>query len=312
MPRPFDLVSDPRQLPARLRGAAVAIGNFDGVHRGHQALLAAALAWGEAHGRPALMMTFEPHPRSFFRPDQPLFALTPPALKTQRATAAGIDGMVVCPFDASLAVMSAEDFCASLLKDAVGAAHVVTGGDFRFGHGKGGDVAALARMGERLGFTSEVAAPVMDGGAPISSSRIRALLASGEILGANAMLGWEWSVSAVVQHGDKRGRVLGYPTANLHLDPMVTLAHGIYAVRATANGVTRAAVASHGRRPTFDGGLPKLEVHLFDFTGDLYGKIMDVAFVGYIRPELKFDGIEALIARMDADSAEARAMLARD
>jgi riboflavin kinase/FMN adenylyltransferase len=305
MPVAFQNIPGPVRLPDHLRGGAVAIGNFDGVHLGHQALLGRAIA----HSRPALLLTFEPHPKRFLRPEEPLFRLTPPALKTRRVAAAEIDAVVSWPFDAALAGLTAEAFCADLVSDALGAAHVVTGPDFRFGKGRDGDAAALQRFGASLGFSAEAVAPVLAGGTPVSSTRIRDLLAAGDVSGANALLGWEWSLTATVQHGDKRGRELGYPTANLHLDPSIRVAHGIYAVRAIVDGVTHPAVASYGRRPTFDGGAPKLEVHVFDFAGDLYGHDMEVAFVGYIRPELKFDGIEALIARMDQDSAKARRLL---
>jgi riboflavin kinase / FMN adenylyltransferase len=305
----FQSLNGPLRLPESLRGGAVAIGNFDGVHVGHQALLDRARDWARLHDRPALLLTFEPHPKRYFRPDEPLFRLTPPALKAKRTAAAGIDAIVSWPFDAVLAALTAEAFCADLLGGALGAAHVVTGQDFRFGNGRGGDAAGLARLGASNGFSTQAIAPVMADGRPVSSTRIRDLIAVGDIAATNSLLGWEWSLTATVQHGDKRGRELGYPTANLHLDPSIRLAHGIYAVRATVDGVTRHAVASHGRRPTFDGGVPKLEVHVFDFAGDLYGRDMEVAFVGYIRPELKFDGLAPLIAQMDRDSAEARRLL---
>jgi riboflavin kinase / FMN adenylyltransferase len=307
----FQSLSGSLRLPQNLRGGAIAIGNFDGVHLGHQALLHRALDWARERDRPALLLTFEPHPKRYFRPDEPLFRLTPPELKARRVAAAGLNAMVSWPFDAALAGLTAEAFCAELLGGALGAAHVVTGQDFRFGNGRGGDAAALARIGEANGFSTAAVPPVTLNGATVSSTRIRELIAAGDVAGANALLGWDWSLTATVRHGDKRGRELGYPTANLHLDPSVRLAHGIYAVRATVDGISHPAVASHGRRPTFDGGAPKLEVHVFDFAGDLYGREMDVAFVGYIRPELKFDGIEALITQMDTDSAEARRMLAR-
>jgi riboflavin kinase/FMN adenylyltransferase len=309
MTAPFLHVADLSAVPEHLHGGAVAIGNFDGVHVGHQALLKVARDWGEAHGRPSLLLTFEPHPRAFFRPGEPLFRLTPPALKARRVALSGVAGMVSCRFDAALAGLTAESFCRCVLADGLGARHVVTGADFRFGKERNGDAAALARFGALLGFTAAIADHVAVGGVAASSSRIRELLAAGDVAAANALLGWEWAIAAEVMHGDKRGRDLGYPTANLHLDPSVSLAHGIYAVRATIEGVTRAAVASFGRRPTFDGGTPKLEVHVFDFRGDLYGKTMEVAFVSYLRPELKFDGIGPLIAQMDQDSARARAVL---
>jgi riboflavin kinase / FMN adenylyltransferase len=310
MTKPFEHIAGPARLPDNLRGGAVAIGNFDGVHLGHQALLDRVTAWGHRHRRPSLVLTFEPHPRRFFRPDEPLFRLTPPDLKARHVAAAGLDAMVSWPFDTALSGFTAEEFCRDLLCAGLGAAHVVTGTDFGFGKGRMGNVAGLARAGMALGFTTEAVPQVMAQGAPVSSSRIRTLIANGDIAGGNALLGWEWSLSAIVQHGDKRGRELGYPTANLHLDPAVRLAHGIYAVRAIIGGVALPAVASHGRRPTFDGGAPKLEVHVFDFAGDLYDREIEVVFVGYIRPELKFDGIEPLIAQMNADSAEARRLLA--
>jgi riboflavin kinase / FMN adenylyltransferase len=310
MPTAFRTLAAATPLPADLRGGSVAIGNFDGVHLGHQALLARATDWAAAHKRPALLLTFEPHPRAFFRPGEPLFRLTPPAMKAKLVAAAGLQAMVAWPFDAALAGLSAEVFCRDLLAGALGAAHVVTGEDFRFGQGRGGDAAALARHGAALGFFAESVPPVALDGVPVSSSRIRALLAAGDVTTANRLLGREWSIAAEVRHGDKRGRGLGYPTANLHLDPNVMLDHGIYAVRASVDGIVRPAVASFGRRPTFDGGAPKLEVHVFDYAGDLYGREMEVAFVARIRPELKFDSIDALVARMDDDSRTARALLA--
>lgn len=307
----FQPLTGPLRLPDALRGGSVAIGNFDGVHLGHQVLLGRAKDWARRHGRPALLLTFEPHPKQHFRPEEPLFRLTPAPLKARRAAASGADAMISWPFDGALAGLSAEAFCSSLLAEALGAAHVVTGEDFRFGNRRGGDVAALRRLGANLGFSAEAVPPVMSDGHQVSSTRIRGKIAAGDIAGANALLGWEWALTATVRHGDKRGRELGYPTANLHLDPSVDLAHGIYAVRATVDGVSHPAVASHGRRPTFDSGAPKLEVHVFDFTGDIYGREMEVSFVGYIRPEIKFDGLDALIARMDQDSAEARLLLGR-
>ncbi|MGL4243285.1 MAG: bifunctional riboflavin kinase/FAD synthetase, partial [Beijerinckiaceae bacterium] len=204
MTAPFETVTSLADIPSRLRGGAVAIGNFDGVHRGHQQLLSATRAWGSAHGRPSLLLTFEPHPRAFFRPEEPFFRLTPPAQKARRAALSGIDGIVACPFDAALVGMSAEAFCEELLKERLGAAHVVTGGDFHFGKGRGGDAAALAAFGATRGFSAEIVPAVVSGGAPVSSTRIRTALAAGDIAAANALLGWEWSVEAIVMNGDKR------------------------------------------------------------------------------------------------------------
>jgi riboflavin kinase / FMN adenylyltransferase len=310
MSRPVMHLCDPAALPEPLKGGAVAIGNFDGVHLGHQALLRRARRWADDHGRAAILLTFSPHPRAYFRPDQPLFLLTPPALRARRVAAAGMDATVTLTFDAALAGRTAESFIDDILIGRLAASHVVIGHDFHFGKGRGGSPDVLAAHGARRGLSVEIVSAVTDDGPPVSSSRIRALLREGDVAAANRLLGYEWSVTAEVLHGDKRGRLLGYPTANLSLDPSVELAHGIYAVRATVDGATHQAVASFGRRPTFDGGAPKLEVHVFDFAGDLYGKPMEVAFVARIRPELKFDDIDALIVQMDHDSAKARALLA--
>jgi riboflavin kinase / FMN adenylyltransferase len=310
MPLATTHLVDPAALPASLQGGALAIGNFDGVHLGHQALLKRARRWADQHHRAALLLTFSPHPRAHFRPEQPLFLLTPPALRGRRIAAAGIDATVTLTFDAALAERTAESFIDDILIGRLAAGHIVIGHDFHFGKGRGGSPEVLAAHCARRGVSVDVVSAVTDEGPPVSSSRIRALLREGDVAAANRLLGYEWSVAAEVMHGDKRGRELGYPTANLSLDPSVELAHGIYAVRATVGGVTRPAVASFGRRPTFDGGVPKLEVHVFDFAGDLYGEQMEVAFVAYIRPELKFDGVAPLIARMDKDSAMARALLA--
>jgi riboflavin kinase/FMN adenylyltransferase len=305
----FLSLADPESLPAPLARPVLAIGNFDGMHLGHAALLAEARRLGGELGRPAAVLTFEPHPRALFQPEVPLFRLTPPALKAEAAAALGADGMVTLAFGRDLAALPAEDFVERELLHRLGASGVVVGPNFRFGRRATGDVALLRRMAAERGFALAVVPPVVVDGAPVSSTRIRALLGDGDVAGANRLLGREWSLRASVAHGDKRGRLLGYPTANLLLDAATGLRHGIYAVRATVAGETRAAVASFGRRPTFDDGAPRLEVHVFDFAGDLYGQAMDVAFAGWIRPELKFDGVEPLIRQMDADSALAREIL---
>lgn len=310
MNRPFLSLADPDSLPEPLARPVLAVGNFDGMHLGHAALVSEAVRLGRRLGRPPAILTFEPHPRAHFQPDSPLFRLTPPDLKAEAAAGLGARGMVTLTFDAALAALPAEAFVEEWLVRRLACSGVVVGPDFRFGQGAQGDAALLRRLGEAGGFAVAVApASAMDGQA-ISSSRIRRLLTDGDIAGANRLLGREWTVRAVVAHGDKRGRLLGYPTANLILDRGVALRHGIYAARATVDGETRAAVASFGRRPTFDDGAPRLEVHVFDFAGDLYGKVMDVAFADWIRPELKFDGMEPLIRRMDEDSRIAREMLA--
>lgn len=293
-------------LTPALVGGTVAIGNFDGVHRGHQQVLTAALAGP----RPAIALTFEPHPREFFG-KQPIFRLTPAAEKARLAAALGLDGVVVAPFDADLAALSADAFIAEVLVKRLAVRHVVVGHDFAFGARRSGTAETLAAAGARHGFTTQIVAPYGDEGTVISSSRIRELLAEGDVAAAAAQLGYRFQVSAPVIHGEKRGRELGYPTANQALSPACGLAHGIYAVRARIDGAWRDGVASFGRRPTFHAdGAPLLETFVFDFAGDLYGKVLTVTLVAYIRPELKFDGVDALIAQMDRDSEAARAALA--
>jgi riboflavin kinase / FMN adenylyltransferase len=310
MPIPFLALDDPESLPEPLARPVLAIGNLDGMHLGHAALLEEARRLGAALGRPVAALTFEPHPRLYFRPDRPLFRLTPPDLKAEAAARLGAKAMITLRFGAGLACLPAERFVEERLIARLDCAGIVVGPNFRFGKGAEGDVGTLQAMATSKGFAVSIVPPVAIDGAPVSSTRIRAALADGDVAGAARLLGREWLVRAKVAHGDKRGRLLGYPTANLILDPAIALRHGIYAVRATVDGRTHAGVASFGRRPTFDDGAPRLEVHLFDFTGDLYGKVMDVAFRGWIRPELKFDGVEPLIRQMDEDSRMARALLA--
>jgi len=289
----------------------VAIGNFDGVHRGHRAVIDAAVAHARALARPAAALTFDPHPRQFLRPSEPLFQLTDLAAKLRLLAATGLDGAVVIGFDAALAALSAEAFITRILVGKLKIAGATIGFDFHFGKNRQGSPAYLAEQGRRLGFPVEIVAPLEDEGRPVSSSTIRAALAAGRVVEAAELLGHPWFVSATVIHGEERGRDLGYPTANLRLDPACGLKHGIYAVRAGMDGRIHDGVASFGRRPTFDDGAPLLEVHLFGFAGDLYGSAIDVAFIGWIRTELRFDSVEALIAHMNEDSRLARAILAR-
>ncbi|ADH91151.1 riboflavin biosynthesis protein RibF [Ancylobacter novellus DSM 506] len=308
-PHPFRVLRDPETLPPALANPVVAIGNFDGVHRGHRAVIGTAVDQARSLGRPALAVTFEPHPRAFFRPAEPMFRLTPGAMKLDRLAGTGLDGAVVLTFDAGLAGLDAETFVSDVLVGRLGVAMVVAGFDFHFGKGRGGSPAFLREAGRRHGFAVEIVAPLLDEGAQVASSVIRAALAQGRVEQAAHMLGSPWEIEAEVIHGDKRGRNLGYPTANMRLDPAVTLAHGIYAVTVEIDGVTRKGVASFGRRPTFDDGAPRLETFIFDYEGDLYGRVLRVAFHAYLRPELKFDSVEALIAQMNEDSARARAAL---
>lgn len=301
-------------LPESLRGAVAAIGNFDGVHRGHQAVLSHALADADAAGLPVVALTFEPHPRAFFNPATPLFRLTPAAMKARLLELMGFDGVVELAFTRDFAERSAEAFVSDVLVGELGISVAVTGFDFHFGHNRQGDPAFLANAGRRHGFDVRLVDAFCDEGAEIiSSSRIRPLLQEGDVAGAAGLLGYRFTVEAEVIDGQKLGRTLGYPTANMTLPSETELAHGIYAVRfRRADGSLYDGVASFGRRPTVTAdGAPLLETFLFDFDGDLYGETCDVSFFGFLRGEEKFDGLEALVAQMDRDAAEARAALAR-
>ena len=298
-------------LPPALRGAVVAIGNFDGVHRGHRAVIAAARARAAALGRPAAALTFEPHPRSFFDPHKPLFRLTDERAKLRLFAATGLEGAIVLRFDAELAEPAPEDFINAVLLHRLGISGAAVGFDFRFGHNRAGTPELLAAEGARRKFAVEVVPAVEVDGERVSSGAVRTALTAGEIDEANELLGYPWFVSGAVVHGDKRGRELGYPTANMRLDPACALRHGIYAVRLGVDGARYDGVASFGRRPMFDVGTVLLESHLFDFSGDLYGRTIDVAFIGWIRHEIAFASVEDLVRRMDEDSRRARTILAR-
>jgi len=303
-------LENPVDLPRSLARPVLAIGNFDGLHRGHAAVIGAAQRLAAQLHRPAALLTFEPHPRQFFAPDRPRFRLTDPPAKALLAERMGLAGLITLTFDATLAALSAEAFIAEVLVQRFGLSGAVVGFDFHFGARRAGTPAFLAEAGQRFGFAVEVIAKQSSGDVEISSTAIRERLAAGDLDAANALLGHEWFVVGEVIHGRKVGREIGYPTANLRLDPACGLRHGIYAVRIAIDGMSRPAVASFGRRPTFDDGAPLLEVFVFDFSGDLYGKTVEVAFVSFLRDEQKFDSIEALIAQMDRDSSEARARLA--
>lgn len=309
MPHPTLIPLD--EVPPSLRGAVLAIGNFDGMHRGHHALLEAARVRAERSGVPALMLTFEPHPRSVLRPDQPLFRLTPLAAKARLAAAFGLSGVVVARFDKAFAQTSAEGFVEEVLVGKLGVSAVIVGHDFQFGHDRQGSPEFLTEAGGRRGFSTQIVDAVTDAfGEPFSATSIRRALAEGDIAAANRDLGYRWFATGTVQHGDKRGRELGYPTANVRLPADCGLALGIYAVTLTrADGSVHAAVASYGRRPTFDNGAVLLEVHVFDFSADLYGEEVAVTFFAFLRGEEKFDSIAALIEQMDRDSLTARAIL---
>ncbi|GAB6844054.1 riboflavin kinase/FMN adenylyltransferase [Methylorubrum rhodinum] len=315
--RPFTVCGPDDPVPPALRGAVAALGNFDGVHRGHRALIEAVRQDAvnrQAGARPAAVLTFEPHPRAFFAPDQPMFRLTGPTAKEIVFGRLGLDGLFVRRFDGTLAATSPRGFVEGWLRDDLGLAGVVIGHDFHFGRGRAGTPAILADLCREAGISCRIVPAVAGGpgGAPISSSAIRAALAAGDMARANALLGYRWFVMAKVRHGDKRGRTLGYPTANLALDSC-GLAHGIYAVRVRLpDGRLVPGVASYGRRPTFDDGAPLLEVHLFDYSGDLYGQEIAVELLAFLRGEEKFSSAEALIAQMDVDSARAKAAIQGD
>jgi riboflavin kinase / FMN adenylyltransferase len=306
-PKPFVVVRGEASAEHALDGAVVAIGNFDGVHRGHRAVIAAALARAKALSRPAAALTFEPHPRRFFRPNEPLFRLTDERAKLRLLAATGLSGAIVLRFDAALASLSAHDFIARVLLARFTVAGVAIGFDFHFGLNRAGSPDYLAAQGAKLGFAVDIVPRFEDAGRP---GPIRAALAAGRIAEANTLLGYPWFVSGKVIHGDKRGRELGYPTANMRLDPDCGLKHGIYAVRVGVGERRYDGVASFGRRPMFDQGTVLLEVFLFDFAGDLYGEMIDVAFLEWIRPERTFDTVEDLVRRMNEDAQLARAALA--
>lgn len=312
--QPFHIVrGDAAALaPGALAGCVVAIGNFDGVHRGHRAVIGAALARARALGRPAAALTFDPHPRTFFRPDVPVFRLSTGRDKMRLLAATGLDGAVILRFDAALAATSAQDFISRILVGRLGIAGAAIGFDFHFGKDRQGSPAYLAGQGAELGFAVDIVPPLQDEGRPVSSGAVRDALAAGKVVEAAELIGAPWFVSGEVVHGEKRGRDLGFPTANLRLDASCGLKHGIYAVRAQIDGQLVDGVASFGRRPTFDNGAPLLEVFLFDFAGDLYGKTIDVAFIGWIRGEEKFASIDALKNAMDGDVVRGKDALARE
>ncbi|WP_061933506.1 bifunctional riboflavin kinase/FAD synthetase [Aureimonas sp. AU22] len=299
-------------LASELRGGVVAIGNFDGVHRGHQAVVETLSALCGAEATPRLVLTFEPHPRTAFRPQHPVPRLTPAPLKARLFGHLGVDAVVEQRFDMEYASHPAEAFIAETLHRDLGARHLVVGYDFRFGARRQGDVDFLRARGAELGIGVTSIAPFVDeGGNTVSSSRIREDLMNGDVAAAAGLLGYRWTIEGTVSHGAKLGRTLGYPTANMVLPDDGLLAHGIYAVRLRrADGTLHDGVASYGRRPTFDNGAALFETFLFDFSGDLYGEAVSVSLFGFIRGEERFDTAEALVARMDVDAQEARALLA--
>ena len=301
-------------LPPDALGAATAIGNFDGVHLGHQAVIGAAVAKARALGVPAAVLTFEPHPRMLFRPDSEPFRLTPLRPKAHAIEAIGVDILVVLAFDRALSEKSAEAFVDEVLVRGMQVSHVVVGADFVFGHDRLGTVARLTELGTKSGFGVTALTPVAGpDGVVHSSTAVRQALKAGEPRRAAALLGRAWEIEGRVEHGDARGRQLGFPTANLALGDYLRPAFGVYAVEAGidlgASTAWHPGVANLGRRPTVAGTVERLEVHLFDFDEDLYGRHLRVRLIEFLRPEKKFDGLGALRAQIAEDSARARAIL---
>jgi riboflavin kinase/FMN adenylyltransferase len=300
-------------VPDDLKGSIVALGNFDGFHLGHQAVVGRAIQRGFHERRPVIVATFDPHPVKFFKPDVPPFRLTTLDQRQALFAHAGADAMLVFHFDKALAVTSAEDFVGEVLAKQIGAVGVVTGDDFTFGRGRKGDVEALRTLGEQSGIVAEAVAPVAFGDLRISSGRIREALEAGDTAVATKLMSRDFAIEGVVQDGDKRGRDLGYPTANLELGDYQRPKYGIYAVRVTLEDRSEhPGVASLGVRPTFEPPRELLEAHLFGFDGDLYCQRIEVALHAFIREEMKFDSADALVAHMRKDEATARKLLALD
>jgi riboflavin kinase / FMN adenylyltransferase len=295
-------------IPSRYTGAVIALGNFDGFHAGHQAVAARAIALAKSQGRAALVATFDPHPVRFFRPDTPPFRLTTLDQRERLFAVAGADAMVVFPFNAALAALSAEAFAEQYLAHFSG---VITGEDFTFGKAKRGNVDVLAVLGAQLGFVTEAVGPVSDDAGPISSSRIRDALLAGDCATATQLLTRPFAIEGVIQHGDKLGRTIGYPTANIALGSYLRPQYGIYAVRARLeDGRVLDGAANLGIRPSFDPPKELLEVFLFDFSESLYDQTLEVELHHFLRPEAKFENLEDLTAQMDKDCANARDLLA--
>jgi len=308
------VIKDLERLPKALKGAVVAIGNFDGVHRGHSVVVRAAEALAARLNKPCAVLTFEPHPADFFAGRPVIYRLTPEREKGALLAGLGLETMFVLNFDAALAGLTAEEFVRQVLVEQLAISGAVVGYDFHFGKGREGSPAFLKEAGARYGFSVKVVEKVLADvdGSPeaVHSADTRKALEEGDVAKARVLLGHDYVVSGEVVHGQKLGRELGFPTANLILDPSCRLRYGIYAVRVRVDGVVRDGVASWGRRPTVDNGPPWLEIYLLDFKDDLYGKTLDVRFAAWIRPEVKFDGLEALVAQIEKDVEEARALLA--
>lgn len=307
----MDYLTGGAPLPAALRGGVVALGNFDGLHAGHQAVLGHACDLARERGVPALVASFDPHPARLFKPDLPPFRLTDAEQWRAHVAEASMDAAVLIPFDRALAGLSAAEFVEQWLVARLGVSGVVTGADFTFGRGREGDAARLAALGAAHGFTADVVGAVEDSGGVISSSRVRAALRAADPAAAAGLLTRPFSVRAEVVHGAKLGRQLGFPTANMQLGDYVRPAYGVYAVWAKLpSGERVMGVANLGVRPMIESPQELLETWLLDWDGDLYGQFLEIELIAYLRPELKLDGLDALVARVQRDAEDARTVLA--
>lgn len=303
------IFADYRKIPAEARGLAVALGNFDGIHAGHRAVIDAARATGHKLG----IATFEPPPRALFRPEDPPFRIFSPERRNATLLDLGAEAVFELPFNTDMAGMTDEEFARDVLAEGLGAAHVAVGFDFRFGRGRMGDAPRLASLGRALGFGVTIVEKIKELGDKASSTAMRQALRAGEPEKAAALLGHAWTVDGIVEHGEKQGRALGFPTANFTLGQgILHPRHGVYAVRVRIAGeaVWRNGVANFGRTPTTGVRDPLLETVIFDWDGDLYGKRLDVALVAFLRPELHFDSVDEMVMQMHEDAAEARELLA--
>jgi len=301
---------DWQAVPSEWTGGTIALGNFDGVHRGHQALLAASVEQARALDAPLVALTFEPHPRRFFVPDTGPFRLTLPPAKVRLLEQCGVQAVLAQRFDPAFAAITAQAFVDSVLLQGLGARHVVCGYDFTFGARRGGNVERLRELAAERALGVTVLDPVTREGEIYSSTRIREALRAGWPTQASELLGHPWEIEGVVEQGDQRGRTIGFPTANVALGEHLRPRFGVYAVRALVGGAWRNGVANLGKRPTVGKLQENFEVHLFNYSGDLYGQMMRVAIIEFIRPEMKFAGLDALKAQIAADGQAARDILA--
>lgn len=307
----MDVVAGWQDVPADAKGAVLAIGNFDGVHRGHQAVLGRAIDLAKKEGARSGAVVFEPHPREFFAPDQPFFRLTPLPVKLELLEALGLDETFVIDFKQELASLSADAFATDIIANGLGARQVVVGHDFTYGKGRTGSPEELARVGQEHGYAVEVVKPVALAGVIFSSSQVREHLRKGEMEEAAEQLGYWWRVRGRVEPGAGRGRGLGFPTINLELLPGQDVGHGIYAMRAILGGKRYPAAGYVGASPTFAGGRPMLEAYLLDFEGDLYGKEVEIEFIRKLRDDAAFANPEALATQMAKDCAHAAKLLGK-